>query len=225
MPATAAGRQPRPLTAPTPTRLLDAAERLFVTRGFAATSVRDITSEADCNIAGINYHFGSKDQLYREVFARRLGELRDGRLAALQRALRARDGSLSLEALLDAFARAFLAPLASQGEGRALIELMMREYAEPHLPPAMFRDEFVEPIERAVAAALCRSLDGLSPPAARRCVRSVVAQLLHEVHVMRRQSPPPAPAAWRSALERSLDHIVQFSAAGIRACAASEGGR
>ncbi len=225
MPATVEGHQPRPIAPPTPVRLLDAAERLFVSRGFAATSVRDITREAACNVAGINYHFGSKDRLYREVFARRLGELRDERLADLRRTMNAADGTLSLDEVLDAFAHAFLAPLASRGQGRALIELMMREFAEPHLPPRMFRDEFVEPIERVVAGALCRSLPGLTIATARRCVRSVVAQLLHEVHVMRRRSPAPSQAAWRAALEQSLDHLVRFSAAGVRACAAEEAGQ
>ena len=39
-------------------RILQAAENLFSTKGFEATSVRDITTEANCNVASVNYHFG-----------------------------------------------------------------------------------------------------------------------------------------------------------------------
>jgi len=60
-------------------RLLDASEGLFASRGYAATSVRDITTEAGCNLAAINYHFGSKHNLYREVFRRRLATTRRAR--------------------------------------------------------------------------------------------------------------------------------------------------
>ena len=47
--------------------LLDCAERLFLERGHAATSLRDITREAHANLAAVNYHFGSKDGLYAAV--------------------------------------------------------------------------------------------------------------------------------------------------------------
>jgi len=47
--------------------LLESAVVLFAEKGFAAASVRDICSEADANIAAINYYFGSKDRLYAEA--------------------------------------------------------------------------------------------------------------------------------------------------------------
>ena len=59
----------------TPTRILEAAERLFLQHGFAATSMRMITADAEVNLAAVNYHFGSKDALIEAVFTRRLGPL------------------------------------------------------------------------------------------------------------------------------------------------------
>src|SRR6266446_2870372 len=91
-------------------RLLDAAEKLFAARGFRATSVRDITAEAGCNLAAVNYHFGGKVNLYREMFHRRLGALREQRIASLRRALAAAGNRASLEMLLRAFTTAFLEP-------------------------------------------------------------------------------------------------------------------
>src|SRR5882757_11341615 len=63
--------------------LLDAAESLFSQRGIEGTSVRDIVTAAGTNLAAINYHFGSKDRLALEVFARRIEPVNRRRLARL----------------------------------------------------------------------------------------------------------------------------------------------
>ena len=56
----------------TRTRLLDAAERLFAERTYSETSLRAITTAAGANLAAVNYHFGSKERLFRAVFHRRV---------------------------------------------------------------------------------------------------------------------------------------------------------
>ncbi len=56
-------------------RILDAAEELFAQHGFAGTSLRQVTSRADVNIAAVNYHFGSKENLVNEVFKHRMDEM------------------------------------------------------------------------------------------------------------------------------------------------------
>jgi hypothetical protein len=43
--------------------ILGAAERLYADRGFADVTLRDIVAAADVNLAAVNYHFGSKDEL------------------------------------------------------------------------------------------------------------------------------------------------------------------
>ncbi|MBV6657383.1 MAG: TetR family transcriptional regulator, partial [Devosiaceae bacterium] len=43
--------------------LLDAAIKLFGQKGFENTTIRDLITEADVNLAAINYHFGSKEGL------------------------------------------------------------------------------------------------------------------------------------------------------------------
>lgn len=48
-------------------RILAAAGLVFGKAGFAAGSVREISSRARVNVASINYYFGSKEGLYREV--------------------------------------------------------------------------------------------------------------------------------------------------------------
>ncbi len=51
--------------------ILDAAESVFVERGFAATSMSEIASRAGVTKSLIHHHFGSKDALWQEVKRRR----------------------------------------------------------------------------------------------------------------------------------------------------------
>src|ERR1700733_7444255 len=64
-------------------RILDAAERLFARHGFYGISVRDITEAAEVDVALVNYHFGSKRELFAAVFQRRAEMLNPERLARL----------------------------------------------------------------------------------------------------------------------------------------------
>jgi AcrR family transcriptional regulator len=73
----------------TRTAILAAAERLYADRGFGDVTLRDIVAEANVNLAAVNYHFGSKDELIAELFVtrslalnrERLGELKEAELS------------------------------------------------------------------------------------------------------------------------------------------------
>jgi AcrR family transcriptional regulator len=65
-------------------RILKAAERLFADRGYEETSVRAIVAKARVNQAAINYHFGGKDGLYREVLRTAFRALTKQQLAHAQ---------------------------------------------------------------------------------------------------------------------------------------------
>src|ERR1700704_4644337 len=70
-------------------RILDAAESLFIEHGFEATSLRSITAAAGVNLAAVNYHFGSKEELFQAVLTQRLDPMNQERLdllTALERA-------------------------------------------------------------------------------------------------------------------------------------------
>lgn len=53
-------------------QILEAAEHILSTSGIAAATVRAITSLAEVNTAAISYHFGSRDDLFDAVCARRM---------------------------------------------------------------------------------------------------------------------------------------------------------
>ena len=82
-------------------QIIRAAEVLFARKGYAATSVREITEAAGVNIAAVNYHFGSKENLLIEILDRVVSPVNAERLKLLDE-LEAQD-TPSVEDVLSAF--------------------------------------------------------------------------------------------------------------------------
>jgi AcrR family transcriptional regulator len=121
-------------SAVTKQRILDVAERLFVERGFSSTSLRMITTEAEVNLAAVNYHFGSKEGMIEEVLKRRLAPLNRERVAALD-ALEAQAGStpLTVPMILKAYISAAVKLSRDPTEGGFLfLRLLGRAFTEPN---------------------------------------------------------------------------------------------
>jgi TetR/AcrR family transcriptional regulator len=112
------------------TAILDAAERLFSVRGFAATTIKQIAAAADVNSALLYYYFADKETLYREV----LGRLLTGLIAAGAKAF---DQAHSPEDAIRSLVRIQAATLASNPFVPRLIarELVDNdaEHATPHI--------------------------------------------------------------------------------------------
>ncbi|MDB5091098.1 MAG: Transcriptional regulator, TetR family [Mucilaginibacter sp.] len=53
--------------ASTEEKIKDAARMIFTKKGFLATTVRDIATEADINVASVNYYFRSKEKLFEFI--------------------------------------------------------------------------------------------------------------------------------------------------------------
>src|SRR6516162_10017662 len=82
--------------------ILAAAERLYADRGFGDVTLRDIVAEANVNLAAVNYHFGSKDELIAELFVTRSLQLNRERLRELREAEEAGDGVADISDILRA---------------------------------------------------------------------------------------------------------------------------
>ncbi len=201
-------------------RLLEAAERLFCEKGFAGTSVRDITSEAKCNVAAVNYHFGGKENLYKTIVQHHLRNLRDVRLASIKKVMSEPD--VNLEKLLHSFAAAFVEPLIDQDKGDRFMKMMIREMLDPHLPKNMFADEVAIPTLNKLGGALMELCPNLNQKQAIMAIISIVGQLVHTIHLKKvfdtqHNIEIPVPA-----FPEMIDHIIEFSAAGIRSLAKGE---
>jgi AcrR family transcriptional regulator len=58
-------------------QILRKAEELFSTKGYEATTVRDIAEAAGVNLAMISYYFGSKEKLLEALFKERMSQTRE----------------------------------------------------------------------------------------------------------------------------------------------------
>jgi AcrR family transcriptional regulator len=144
----------------TRTRILDAAEELFMQHGFEATSMRLLTSRAAVNLAAVNYHFGSKHALIEAVFRRRLDPMNASRVGALDRLEKEAAGrALSTEAIIHAFVGESLRMIEdAKGGGRNFIRLLGRTYTEPSKPIRVLIGQLYAPVMERYKAAFERAL-------------------------------------------------------------------
>ena len=113
-------------------KILDTAERLIGERGYAATSLRQVITEAGVNLAAVHYHFGSKEDLLDAVVARKVTPVNEARMAWLERVeAAAGSGPLKVEDVLEAF---FLPTAAVAGRSPEFVRLMGRMLTEGMMP-------------------------------------------------------------------------------------------
>ena len=56
-------------------KIKDAARKIFTKKGYLATTIRDIATEADINVASINYYFRSKENLFAFIMEETIQKL------------------------------------------------------------------------------------------------------------------------------------------------------
>jgi AcrR family transcriptional regulator len=106
-------------------KILDAAEELFGEKTFDTVSLRDITHHAGVTLALASYHFGTKDNLFTSVVARRAAILNDMR-AEMLNDLDVR-GVTETSAYLDAFLRPFVTQALSGDNGwKSYVDLISK---------------------------------------------------------------------------------------------------
>jgi AcrR family transcriptional regulator len=115
----------QPMTPPDTSkhRLLQSALRVFAEQGYVQASVRDICAQSEMNVAAVNYHFGDKAGLYREVFRSQLQQLVDSQ-AFLER----EDALLALRRF---YSRMLERSEAAEQSRSLFFRLAMREQLEP----------------------------------------------------------------------------------------------
>ena len=195
-------------------RILGAAEELFARNGFAGASLRELTSTAKVNLAAVNYHFGSKDNLVNEVFRRRLDELSAQRLEALK-AVQARPDA-SLEDILAAFIHPALLLSLDKTGGSTFVRVLARAYAEHNERLRKYLSENYGYVLKEFASAFSAQLPHLNKEELYWRIDIIAGALTYamaDFGVIKRR----AAMSEKIHRERAAEHLIRFAAAGLRA--------
>lgn len=141
--------------------ILAAAERLYADRGFGDVTLRDIVAEAGVNLAAVNYHFGSKDELIAELFVTRSLALNRERLQELRAAEENGGGRAEIADIL----RALVGPtlrgcLGPENARSTAARFMIRVSIESVPAIRRIRNREIDHLRKFIAA-MRRSLPGL----------------------------------------------------------------
>ena len=195
-------------------RILDSAELLFARHGFAGASLRQVTASAKVNLAAVNYHFGSKENLINEVFRRRLDTLNEQRLGALE-AVQERK-SFSLEDVLAAFVQpALMLSLDYTGGGIGFVRVLARAFAEHNEQLRTFlHDNYSPTLKRftAVFAGLLPHLDKQELYWRLDIVSGALTYAMADFGMIKRRGTSP-----QQHRDLTAEHLINFAAAGLRA--------
>lgn len=193
-------------------RLLDAGAEVFAESGYQQAKIRQICARAGTNIALVNYHFGDKMGLYREVLQQ---SLRAGHADAIRSAL---NRSGTPEDMLRAIVRTRMHGMCSGEPADRQFRIILHELAHPTPALAGVIDEILRPLYNRLLE-LIGGMAGLSPKdeKTRLCAHSVMGQIL--IYglggpVLRRLWPELKMQPEQAV--RIADHIADFTLAYLR---------
>ena len=133
--------------------IVAAAERLYADRGFGDVTLRDIVAEANVNLAAVNYHFGSKDELIAELFVTRSLALNRERLRELRAAEERGGGHADISDIL----RALVGPtlrgcLGPDNQRSTAARFMIRVSIESVPPIRRIRNREIDHLRKFITA-------------------------------------------------------------------------
>ena len=178
--------------------------------------MRTITAAAQANLAAVNYHFGSKDGLIREVLQRLVGPINAERLQRVSDAeAKYADKIVPLEELLRHFLEPTLQMFAS---GRSHIPTLISRFHHETSPAvAETMAAVLEPVVGRFLQALMRSVPSLTIERALLRGQFMVGALLETLslnpEVLKLMQPAGVDSLPRLNM---LDELVTFCAAGFR---------
>lgn len=203
----------------TKTKILDAAELFFAEVGFHATSLRQITERAGVNVASVNYHFGSKENLMDAVLRRRLEPLnaiRLERLAAVkaeaEKAGERPSVRLVMTSLIEPTLRAVIQP---EFGGFSLI--MSRVFTE-HKGAVMERvSPLIAPLLAQFLSGLCEALPHVSRDEVALRLRMSLGAMHHAIHAVRGSMNETMPEGLTTNLpeEKVVESLIDFVTRGM----------
>ncbi|MBT7298053.1 MAG: CerR family C-terminal domain-containing protein [Victivallales bacterium] len=197
----------------TPERILTAAYELFAERGFDGATTQEICSRANANIAAVNYHYGSKENLYRAVWEH-----------GNERALRLWEERAQEDAPVEEKLRQFIelrvTAALSEGEDSFFSRLIHREFSNPSPLHKELHERFLRP-KRQWFMELIREIVGedVSDQVARLAGFCIHSPLIHLIEMQSHRKSPPHSGSGRGPArdpKALADTLYMFALAGLK---------
>ena len=195
-------------------RLLAAGERLFAERSWEAVSVRAIVAAANVNLAALNYYFGSKEKLLREIFATRAKPIVQERMRRLEE-IRNCGGTPRLEEILEAFLRPALGIDAHHG-GANFVKLRARLGAAPDAVSRKILTDTFDKSSRAFLDEIKRALPDISFADVDWRFHFLLGAMVYTMANVGRIESLTNGDCDTSDVKAALQHLIPFAAAGFR---------
>jgi TetR/AcrR family transcriptional regulator, regulator of cefoperazone and chloramphenicol sensitivity len=195
-------------------RVLEAAEELFVERGYNHVTVRNICRAAGANVAAVNYYFRDKLGLYQEVLMEAIECMHEVAKSAHE----GKAGS-SAEERLRHYVRTFMGQVLTNGLQCRAGKLMAHEMADPSPAFDLIIEKAIRP-NSARVATLVSELTGLPPtdPRVGICVGCIQTQIAGFTGPVAERMVPGGRFTGEI-IDFVADQVVEFSLAGMQAIA------
>ena len=196
-------------------KILEAAELELADLGFAGASIRNITQRAGVNIASINYHFGTKEDLIKELFKYRIIPLNDLRMEMLREAqAESDDGVVPVSQLVSILVRPAVSKLMSK-EGRRFSQAIARCMSEPHEFMSQLDEEIFQEIFQTFLAAFQKALPDLDLEIVLNKLHFIICSMVGFMMHFPRMDQFVGREMSGDGFEQLLDQYIDFIATGI----------
>lgn len=195
----------------TKSALLDAAEELFLEKGFEKVSIREITEAANANVAAINYHFSGKVNLYREVLRRCFAEIARKKVALINDL----GEDAGLYDIIEVYVRSHFEDILANPRSERLLQIVYHEISSNAVASDLVVSELIMPIHQSLHQAIAASQQDLPEQFISRCISSIAGQVLHFIRfrdVIKGYSNVQSDAEFT---DEMTQHITRFSLQGI----------
>ena len=194
-------------------RLLAAAAEVFAEHGYKSATVREICRRAGANVAAVNYHFGSKEQLYIRVLYEHIRQMRTRYPI---------DAGVTPDSppvdRLRAFVQGLLQQLLASGDEQdaRLGKMILLEMVQPSQHVDVLIEELIRPLNEALRGIIAQLLPKAPACVVTRCAAGVMSQFTlfrFDPRVLATVGPDFLPR--EENLLAVADTILEFSLGGI----------
>jgi len=210
-------------------RILDVAQSLFASAGYAGTTTRDIARRARIKLGQLHYYFASKRALFEAVVSRLGRTVTERRRFLLAEAKRKwPKGDIPVEVLVDALVRSLLLDEPNGRKGSRLgaaTQLHARLQTDPDETASAVRATIYDETTLSYVDAFCRALPAIPAAAIWWRIHFMMGAYVWTMLGPGRLAMISRGRADPGDLDAAVREIVPFLCAGLTAPAAGDGSR